>query len=267
MAKQTQMSSGQVLDVLRAKHFEGSAYAFLREVRNATGFDKQERRADAMAISCWPSRGIYFAGIEVKVSRADWRTELRNPAKSAEIQQYCAYWWIATPEGVIEPGELPETWGHIVVGKNSRVVAKEAPRLAPKDPDVAFVASVLRNFARMETHLKEEYERGKREALNGEPEPEIEALQSALAVQKVNQGYLEQQYQKLQENVRAVEAATGLTIEHSWYLRDDNARVLKAAKALLNLDAALISSRLRDAAELLSKVPQLAAEAKDGGRA
>lgn len=150
--KQT-MGAGQVLDVLGEKHFKGNAYEMLREVRNATGYGG-ERSADALVVSVWPSRGVWFGGVEVKVARNDWLRELAEPAKSHAVQKFCSYWWIATPPDIVRAGELPETWGHIEVTEKSAKVLVQAPKLAAEPPSATFVASVLRNQAANVTRIE-----------------------------------------------------------------------------------------------------------------
>jgi hypothetical protein len=98
------MKAHQVLDAIeRASAFkcgDGAPHILLREVRNGTGFKRSERYADGLLVSLWPSRGVFFAGIEVKVSRSDWLSELKNAAKSADIQKWCKFWWLITAPGV-----------------------------------------------------------------------------------------------------------------------------------------------------------------------
>jgi len=141
------------------------AHAWLCEVRNATGYSHSHPRyADALVVSLWPSRGIWFAGIEVKVQRTDWLKELRDPKKAESIQKYCHYWWIATPPDIVKPGELPKTWGHIVVNGKTPKVMRQAPELKPSVLDPAFVASVLRNASANQVAVSNEARlRGQRE--------------------------------------------------------------------------------------------------------
>jgi hypothetical protein len=123
-------------------------HVMLRGVRNKTGMSGgAERYADGLAVSVFPSRGIWFAGIEVKVSRSDWLRELKDAAKSEAIQRFCAYWWIATPPGIVKVEELPQTWGLIEVGEGGKCKrVKAAPELQPEPPSVSFVASVMRSL-------------------------------------------------------------------------------------------------------------------------
>src|SRR5438876_1169784 len=80
--------------------------------------------ADALAMSLWPSRGLELHGFEIKASRADWRTELRNPETADEIATRCDRWWIvAGSADIVTDGELPPTWG-LLVPLGSALVAK-----------------------------------------------------------------------------------------------------------------------------------------------
>ena len=86
-------------------------WAVARNVPNAAGFDGT-RRADAVAMALWPSRGLELNGYEIKVSRSDWRREIDGDAAKAEaVAKYCSRWWIVAPAGIVPVGELPDGWG------------------------------------------------------------------------------------------------------------------------------------------------------------
>ena len=72
-------------DALRVKLPAGE-YALMHEVRDAAG-SQANRSIDVLAMSLWPSRGLYLTGIELKTDRGDWRRELRNPAKAESVRQ------------------------------------------------------------------------------------------------------------------------------------------------------------------------------------
>lgn len=139
--------SGQIRQLLREK-FAPPAYALFEEVKNQTGYSKRsERYADALALSLWPSRGIGMTGFEIKISRADWKKELDDPAKAAEFSKYCVAWYVVAPEGIVERLELPATWGLVEVpekGRKRLVTRVEAPPLTPQPWDQSFVAALLR---------------------------------------------------------------------------------------------------------------------------
>ena len=153
----------EVIGALRLKYPTG-AYALLEQVGNGTGFNCG-RHCDALVMSLWPSRGLDITGIEVKVRRSDWLKELGEPAKAEAIAKYCDYWFLAVgDENIVQPGELPPTWGLLVPTADGKMRCKtEAQRLSPNALDRSFVASVMRQVAAQltdEARLKAEYQRG-----------------------------------------------------------------------------------------------------------
>lgn len=138
-----------IVEALR-KRYPGNAYALITELRNKTGWGggKSERYADAIVMSCWPSRGLDIDGFEFKVSRSDWLNELKHPEKAEAFVQYCSRWWMVEGEkGIVKDGELPKTWGLMTMVEDKLKITVQAPELKhQKEPDRAFVASILRSF-------------------------------------------------------------------------------------------------------------------------
>lgn len=137
------MKTPDVKNALRAR-FKQPEWSLFFEVADGTGLN-QRRWADAVAVNNYPSRGLEIHGFEIKVSRGDWLSELKNPAKSSTVQQFCNRWWIVAPKELIKPGELPPTWGHYDVsaaGILKQMVA--APKLDAKDINKSFMAAILR---------------------------------------------------------------------------------------------------------------------------
>ena len=87
----SKVQAGDVTKLLREK-YKAPEYAYLTEVRNATGYSRRDTYADGIAMSLWPSRGLEVMGFEIKVSRSDLLQELRALNKSAPIQKYCDRW-------------------------------------------------------------------------------------------------------------------------------------------------------------------------------
>jgi hypothetical protein len=122
------------------------AWVYLTEVRNATGY-KANSAVDALALSLWPSRGIELHGHEIKVSRGDWLRELKDVTKSQPIQRYCDRWWLVVGDpDIVQPGELPPTWGLMAVKGGRLVAVKEAPKLEREEWSPTFVAAFFRGF-------------------------------------------------------------------------------------------------------------------------
>jgi hypothetical protein len=203
------MNSGEVVSALRV-HFPKDAYALLEQVGNGTGYNVS-RHADALVMSLWPSRGLDITGIEVKVSRADWKRELDKPDKAEPIAKYCDFWAIAAPQGLIDPLTLPEPWGLLEACPKADgfviKVVKRAERLEPKAIDRAFLAGILRQAQTPETALQtirnEERERATeaaKEAVDYLSDVKTRALQSDLST--------------LKERVADFETATGIPLEN-----------------------------------------------------
>jgi hypothetical protein len=119
------MTAADIEKLIIAKHPK-EAWAVLPQVRNGTGFARNPRTADVLAMSLWPSRGIFLHGFEIKVSKNDWKTELLNPAKAEAIAQYCGYWWIAAPADVVNVFELPVNWGLMAATDKTLKIVKQA---------------------------------------------------------------------------------------------------------------------------------------------
>ncbi|MEV5451232.1 hypothetical protein [Streptomyces sp. NPDC052535] len=109
---------------------------FLTEV---TAPGRAGRRADAVHISTWASRGGGDIDVcEVKTQRADWLRELRDPGKAEAWWPHSSRFWLVVPNtDVARPDELPEGWGLLVPKARGRrfltVVepAKRIPQLTP----------------------------------------------------------------------------------------------------------------------------------------
>ena len=124
-------------------------WATFFEVGDATG-GRHRRWADAVAMNLYPSRGLSIQGFEFKISRSDWQRELKDPTKSAPVQQYCNQWWIVTTPDIVRPGELPPTWGLYELTPRGLVQKVAAPPLTPVPVTREFVAAMLRRASEVD---------------------------------------------------------------------------------------------------------------------
>lgn len=101
----------------------GHRWIIAEKVRARAGFagwgDREHgrlRTADALAIDTWISKGMELHGFEMKCSRSDWLTELRQPEKSEAFRRVCDRWWLVTSDpAIVKDGELPGGWGHMTL--------------------------------------------------------------------------------------------------------------------------------------------------------
>lgn len=77
------------------------------------------RRADALYVGFFQSRGKLLVGHELKVSRADWLHELDQPAKAEAWEPNCHSWYVVAPStDIVRPEELPHGWGLMIPGRS-----------------------------------------------------------------------------------------------------------------------------------------------------
>jgi hypothetical protein len=137
------ITAEDVLDGLRLRYY-GGGWVVLPGVRDGTG-TQANRRADAIAVSVWPSTGLELHGFEIKVSRSDWLREMKDPWKAEAIAKYCDKWWLALAEpGIVKPEELPKGWGVMALDKRQHMqVIIQAEKKEPAAVSRAFLASLV----------------------------------------------------------------------------------------------------------------------------
>jgi hypothetical protein len=130
-----------MLDALHARysqcHGNGVRYVVAEHVKSGGGFDAR-RTADLIAVDMWKAGRYEVHGHEVKVSRADWLRELRDPDKAGEFLPYVNRWWIVVPDaGIVRDGELPAGWGLLALrgGLLAAVVKARRTDALPLPPD------------------------------------------------------------------------------------------------------------------------------------
>ncbi|SIC52306.1 Uncharacterised protein [Mycobacteroides abscessus subsp. abscessus] len=96
---------------------------------------------------------LAFHGHEVKVTRSDWRTELRDLSKSEAWRRYMHFWWLVVPDAaIVRDGELPDGWGLLVKsggGLRAKVrAARQEPEPMPADMCIALMTASARTAYR-----------------------------------------------------------------------------------------------------------------------
>lgn len=127
-----------------SKRWAAPEYAIMWEVSNATG-GRASRYADAVIMSLWPSRGLELHGVEIKISRADWKREAADPAKAEAIARYCDRWYVHTAPGVVDDlSDLPPAWGLREFDGRAWRTIREAAKNEPEPVTRSFLAALLR---------------------------------------------------------------------------------------------------------------------------
>lgn len=103
-------------------------WAVFFELRNGTGYGRQERYLDAFAFNMYPSKKFWRISYEFKVTRSDFLAELSKPEKRDFGLSISNEFYFVCPPGVAKREEIPEGCGLLEVsGKRLKrvVVAKQ----------------------------------------------------------------------------------------------------------------------------------------------
>jgi hypothetical protein len=112
------LTASVLLDTLeRAIHASKSEWLFLRELRVGTGHRGHAlQRLDAFALNCLPHHGMRRICYEIKMSRADFLAELKNPLKKRIGMRFSNEFYFVTPGGMLAAGEVPTECGLVEIG-------------------------------------------------------------------------------------------------------------------------------------------------------
>lgn len=102
------LTAHQIEEALANRHDWGRGWLFLRQVYGV----------DALAFGLIRSSMYRLIAYEIKVSRADFLRELRDPEKNREMREWADEFYFAAPQGIIKPAELPLGTGLIEVGRH-----------------------------------------------------------------------------------------------------------------------------------------------------
>lgn len=149
MSKQD-WTSAEVIEKLRKRHPATQAMG-ARRIPGPWTCIEEWMCMDLLAVCAITSQGrVPYArvGYEVKVSRSDYRSELRDPSKRAEAVAACHEFYFAVPKGLLTSDEIaglttgptalyvPDDVGLVVVDGRGTKLVKEAP--LNRDPNPPF---------------------------------------------------------------------------------------------------------------------------------
>jgi hypothetical protein len=233
-----------------SSRFAPPEWAIMWEVGEATGGGG--RYADAVMMSLWPSRGLELHGVEIKVSRSDWRREAMDPRKAEAIGRYCDRWWVHTSPGIIQDlSEVPPAWGVREFDGAKWKTLREAEKR--KDPDPVgrvFLAALLRRADGMMRGLME---RGIRDARAAESEALEKARNSIRDEIAAGVDRRMQRLEAREKNLAAFEAAFGRKVP-DYADQDGFARLGRLCGAL---DKAGIDGRWDGATQLALRLKKM----------
>lgn len=112
------LSAVVLIAMLQARlHASESEWLFLRELKVGTGKRNGSiQRLDAFALNCLPHQAMKRVCYEVKISRADFLSELRHPLKRRLGMRFSNEFYFVTPGGLLDTSEVPVDCGLIEAG-------------------------------------------------------------------------------------------------------------------------------------------------------
>lgn len=241
-----------------SKRWAAPEWALMWEVNQGTGA-QSGRSADAVMMSLWPSRGLELHGVEIKISRSDWRREAADPTKAEAIAKYCDRWWVHTAPGVVDDlSDVPPAWGLREWDGKRWTTLREAEKTAVAAIDRPFLAALLRRGDGAIRSLIQDAMQESELALQAERQKMREDFATRLKNEVERRTA---QVSKAADTVAKFEEAFGAGVATGcgvWQAGEWG----RAAKALAELqyggNMELITSRLRTAADELEALLQLA---------
>jgi len=112
LLKKYELDSGSM-----ARSTASHRHAMFFELNNGTGWHGGRNFLDAFLLDLWPSGSFTRRVFEIKVSRSDFLSEIKNPNKrkwGMEISN--EFWFVCAPD-ICKPEEVPEACGLMVVTK------------------------------------------------------------------------------------------------------------------------------------------------------
>lgn len=143
---EVKITADHIKAAIKNKFSDTQRYGVLTEVNSGTGYLGMTW-IDALVISLWPSDGMHRMAFEVKVSRADFLSEMKKHSKNEFFREHCHEFWYATAKGVVKSeDEIPEGCGWMCMrGDSQLVIKKQAQRKVDVLLDDTFVASITRS--------------------------------------------------------------------------------------------------------------------------
>lgn len=147
------VTATDAIRLLQWRYNDGQ-WATFQEVRDSLGF-AHRRSIDFLAINCWPSKNYERVAVEIKVSRADFNREIRDPSKREAFEKICHTFWFCAPEGVVPVDKVPVGCGLIEIVEGIGIRGAPGLRETVKadlrevdDPPIDFWVSLMRQTAR-----------------------------------------------------------------------------------------------------------------------
>jgi hypothetical protein len=142
------ITAKDIVKLLRERHKQPE-WITVDELRVSTGYTRGEERIDFWAMDTFPSQAFKRIAYEIKLSKSDFQSEIRKPAKRKPALLLSNQFYFVAPAGIIPVDRIPIDAGLMEVTVSSeghtylKVVSK-APWLDTEPASWGFVAALMR---------------------------------------------------------------------------------------------------------------------------
>jgi len=142
----------EMLTHLRARYTkirpgtDADQFVRAQHVRYPQDYGHAAAIADYIVLDTWTPHDII--GFEIKVTRSDWLTELRDPRKAEYWRKHCHRWYLVTSHREIVRNDLPHGWGHMTLTPRGLRIITRAPALAAEPMNPSAMNSLGRSIAK-----------------------------------------------------------------------------------------------------------------------
>lgn len=196
---------------LKNKYHYGNGYCVLEEVNTSIMVPGTHRRLDMVVISTFPSMGLERMAIEIKVSRADLISELKDASKSNSAFEYFEKFVLAIPDkSLVKNLPIPKHWGVLVLGEKSNRWHQTPIINENAKCDVNFVARIVQKLMTVMVHPDDHRKEvgDLRENIEKYAEEHVDSI-------NFNHKWKSEHYDELKKKVQAFEEMTGIRVQYA----------------------------------------------------
>ncbi|WP_295102922.1 hypothetical protein [uncultured Microbacterium sp.] len=169
------------------------------------------RRADALYVGFFQSRGKHLVGHELKVSRADWLHELDQPEKAEAWEPNCHAWYVVAPsEDIVRREELPHGWGLMIPGrsKTRMTIVVKAALHPERNPSWEATHALVQKIDSLRMKSIADDRAKQREAMHAEVDEQVQRRVAAATGETT----LQREHDRLREQVDQLQEILGFKI-------------------------------------------------------
>ena len=143
------MIADEIKAILQKRHSNLWRWICVTELRATTGLYYPLRIIDVFAMALIPSMNYERIAYEIKVSRADWLSEIRNPRKRARAIALSNRFFFVLAYGIYRKGDLPkeDPCGILEITPEKQIkLIRRAKRRKIKPMPIGFIAALARRI-------------------------------------------------------------------------------------------------------------------------